>query len=120
MSIKKGSSTRRWTGLIERAHSINVSYETLMRILSEPHRDHALLIALVNQNLNSEILKFMQPFSKLFEVLQLNSKPTINFVVLTYYKAAELAKRCPMDNPVIATLKKEFLIVLNQSFLKCH
>ena len=120
MSIKKGSSTRRWTGLIERAHSINVSYETLMRILSEPHRDHALLIALVNQNLNSEILKFMQPFSKLFEVLQLNSKPTINFVVLTYYKAAELAKRCPTDNPVIATLKKEFLIVLNQSFLKCH
>ena len=62
VSIKKRSSTRRWTGLIERAHSINVSYETLMRIFSEPLRDCALLIASVNRNLNSEILKFMQPF----------------------------------------------------------
>ena len=83
---------------LERAHSINMSCETLMRILSEPQRDRALLIASVNRNLNSEILKFMQPFSKLFEVLQFNSKPTINFAVLTYYKAAELAKRCPTDN----------------------
>ena len=124
VSIKKGSSTRRWTGLIERAHSINVSYETLMRILSEPHRDRALLIASVNRNLNSEILQFMQPFSKLFEILEFNSKPTINFAVFTYYKTAELAKRCPTDNPIIATLKKEFLMVLNQLFfetsLKAH
>ena len=118
VSIKKGSSTGRWTDLIERAHLINVNYETLMRILSEPHRDSALLIASVNRNLNLEVLKFMQPFSKLFEVLQFNSKPTINFAVLTYYKAAELAKRCPTDNPVIATLKKEFLMVLNQSFFE--
>ena len=120
VSIKKASSTRRWTGLIERAHSINVSYETLMRILSEPHRDRALLIASVNRNLNSEIQKFMQPFSKLFKVLQFNSKPTINFSVLIYeyYKAVELAKRCPTDNPVIATLKKEFLMVLNKSFFE--
>ena len=58
----------------------------------------------------------MQPFSKLFEVVQFNSKPTINFAVLTYYKATELAKRCQTDNPVIATLKKEFLVVLNKSF----
>ena len=114
MSIKKGYSTKRWTGLIERAHSINVSYKTLMRIFSEPHRDRALLIALLNQNLNFEILKFMQPFSKLFEVLQFNSKRTIKFAVLTYCKAAKLSKRCPTDNPVITTLKKEFLMVLNQ------
>ena len=124
VSIKKGSSTRRWTGLIERAHSINVRYETLMKILSELHRDRALLIASINRNLNSKILIFMQPFSKLFEVLQFNLKPTINFAVLTYYKAAELAKRCPTDNPVIATLKKEFLIFLNKLFfetsLKTH
>ena len=124
VSIKKGSSTRRFTGLIERAHSINVSYETLIRILFEPHRDRALLIASVNRHLNSEILKFMQPFSKLFEILQFDSKPTINFAVLTYYKAAELAKKCPIDNLVIATLKKEFLMVLNKSFfetsLKAH
>ena len=95
-----------------------------MRILSDPHRNRALLIASVNRNLNSEILKFMQPFCKLFEVLQFNSKPTINFAILTYYKAAELAKRCPTDNPVIATLRKEFLMVLNKSFfetsLKAH
>ena len=95
-----------------------------MRILFEPHRDRALLIVSVNRNLNLEILKFMQPFGKLFEVLQFNSKSTINFAVLTYYKAAELAKRCPTDNPVIATLKKEFLMVLNKSFyetsLKAH
>ena len=118
VSIKKRSSTGRWTSLIERAHSINVSYQTLMRNLSEPHRDRALLIAAVNRNLSSEILKFMQPFSKLFEVLQFNSKPTINFAVLTYYKAAEPAKRCPTNNPVIATLKKVFLMVLNKSFFE--
>ena len=122
--IKKRSLTRRLTGLIERAHSNNVSYESLIRILSEPQRDRAVLIASVNQNLNSEIIQFMQPFSKLFEILQFNSKPTINFAVLTYYKTAELAKRCPTDNPVIATLKKEFLMVLNKSFfetsLKAH
>ena len=76
--------------------------------------DRALLITLVNRNLNSEILKFMQPFSKLFEVLQFNSKRTINFAVFTYYEAA---KRCPTENPVIATLKKEFLMVLKQRCL---
>ena len=118
VSIKMGFSTRRWTGLIERGHSINVSDETLMKILSESQRDRALLIASVNRSLNSEILKFMQPFSKLFEVLQFDSKPTINFAVLTYYKAAALAKRCPTDNPVIATLKKEFLMVLNKFFFE--
>ena len=116
--IKKRFSTRRWTGLIERAHLNNVSYESLIKILSEPHRDRALLIASVNRNLNSEILQFMQPFSKLFEILQFNSKPTINFAVLTYYKTAELAKRCLTDNPVIAMLKKEFLMVLNKSFFE--
>ena len=56
--------------------------------------------------------------------MQFNLKPTINFAVLTYYKAAKLVKRCPTDNPVIATLKKEFLMVLNKSFfetsLKAH
>ena len=95
-----------------------------MRNLSEQHRDCALLIAAVNRNLNSNILKFMQPFSKLFEFLQFNSKPTINFAVLTYYKPAEPAKRCPTNNPVIAMLKKVFLMVLNKLFfetsLKAH
>ena len=66
----------------------------------------------------------MQPFRKLFEVLQFNSKPTINFAVLTYYKAAALAKPCVGDNPIVATLKKEFTLLLDRSFfaasLKAH
>ena len=108
-----------------RAHSINESYDTLVRILCEPHRDRALLIASVNRTLNADILQFMQPFRKLFEVLQFNSKPTINFAVLTYYKAAALAKPCVGDNPIVATLKKEFtLLLFDRSFfaasLKAH
>ena len=62
VSIKKGSTTRRWEGLIDRAHSINESYDALMHILSEPHRDRALLVASVNRRLNTAILKFMVPF----------------------------------------------------------
>ena len=58
----------------------------------------------------------MQPFRKLFEILQFNSKPTINFAVLTYYKAAALAKPCVGDNPIVATLKKEFTLLLDRSF----
>ena len=83
-----------------------MGYETLMRILSEPHRDRTLLIASVNRNLNSEILKFMQPLSELFEVLQFNSKPRINFAVLTYYKAAELAKNAQRIILLMKRLKK--------------
>ena len=115
-SLKKSSTTRRWEGLIDRAHSRNESYNTLVRILSGPHRDRALLIASVNRTLNADILQFMQPFRKLFEVLQFNSKPTINFAVLTYYKAAALAKLCVGDNPIIATLKKEFTLLLDRLF----
>ena len=59
----------------------------------------------------------MQPFRKLFEVLQFNSKPTINFAVLTYYKADALAKPCVGDNPIVATLKKEFTLLLDRSSL---
>ena len=66
----------------------------------------------------------MQPFRKLFEVLQFNSKPTINFAVLTYYTAAALAKPCVGDNPIVATFKKEFTLLLDRSFfvasLKAH
>ena len=82
VSVKKGSTTWRWEGLIDRAHSIKESYEDLVRILSEPHRDRAILIASVNRKLNAEILDFMEPFRKLFETLQNNTKPTINFAVL--------------------------------------
>ena len=100
VSIKKGSTTRRWEGLIDRAHSINESNDSLMHILSGPHRDRALLVASINRRLNAALLKFTISFRKLFEVLQFNSKPTINFAVLVYYKAVELTKTCPnRDDP---------------------
>ena len=62
----------------------------------------------------------MQPFRKLLEVLQFNSKPTTNFAVLTYYKAAAQAKP-RVGN---ATLKKESRLLLDRLFfaasLKAH
>ena len=122
--IKKGSTTRRWEGLIDRAHFINESYDMLTRILSDPHRDRAMLVTSVSRRLNAEILMFMRRFGKLFQVLQFNSKPTINFAVLTYYKAFELAQPCRSDRSVIATLKKEFQQRMDKSFfessLKAH
>jgi len=47
----------------------NDSYDTLARILSEPHRDRAMLIASVNRGLNAETLMFMRQSSKLYQVL---------------------------------------------------
>jgi len=95
-----------------------------MRILSEPHRDRAMLIASVNRKLNADLLSFMEPFGKLFQVLQFNSKPTINFAVLTYYKAISLAQPLPGDTPVISNLKEEFIALMDRSFfeasLKAH
>lgn len=82
VSLKKGSSTRRWQGYIDRAYSINESYEALVRILSEPHRDRMQLIASVNRRMNAEILQFMKPFGDIFDVMQFNSKPTIGYAVL--------------------------------------
>ena len=83
VSTKKGFTTRRWEGLIDRAHSFNETYDMLIRILSEPHRDRAMLVISVSRRLNAKILMFLRPFSKLFQVLQFNSKPIINFAVLT-------------------------------------
>jgi len=95
-----------------------------MRILSEPHRDRAMLIASVNRKLNADLLSFMEPFGKLFQVLQFSSKPTINFAVLTYYKAISLAQPLPDDTPVISNLKEEFIALMDRSFfeasLKAH
>ena len=116
VSVKKGSTTRRWEGLIDRAHSIKESYEDLVRILSEPHRDRAMLIASVNRKLNAQILDFMEPFRKLFETLQHNTKPTINFAVLTYYKAMALSQRSTNDSPVISTLKDEFRSLMDEKY----
>ena len=119
VSIKKGSTARRWEGLIDRAHSINESYDALMHILSEQHRDRALLVASVNRRLKTAISKFMIPLRKLFEVLQFKSKPTINFAVLVYYEAVELTKPCPnSDDPAIAKLKKEFRLLLDKVYLQ--
>ena len=123
VSVKKESTTRRWEGLIDRAHSIKESYEDLVRILSEPHRDRAMLIGSVNRKLNAEILNFMEPFRKLFETLQYNTKPTINFAVLTYYKAMVLSQRSTNDSPVISTLKDEFRSLMDEKYygsLKAH
>ena len=123
VSVKKGSTTRRWEGLIDRAHSIKESYEDLVLILSEPHRDRAMLIAWVNRQLNAEILNYMEPFRKLFETLQYNTKPTINFAVLTYYKAMVLSQRSTNDSPVISTLKDEFRSLMDEKYygsLKAH
>ena len=78
----------------------------LIRILSEPYRDGAMLVISLSRRLNAEILMFLRPFGKLFQILQFSSKPTINFAVLTYYKAFELAQPCRSDRSVIATLKK--------------
>ena len=69
MSIKKGFTTRRWEGLIDRAHSINESYDVLIRILSEPHRDRAIPVTSVSRRLNAENLMFLRPFGKLFQIL---------------------------------------------------
>ena len=90
-----------------------------MHILSERHRDRTLLVASVNRRLNVAILKFIILFRKLFEVLQFNSKATINFTFLVYYKAVELTKPCPnRDDPAIAKLKKEFRFFADS--LKAH
>ena len=118
VSIKKGSTTRQWKGLIDRAHSINESCNMSIRILSEPHRDRAMLVTSVSRRLSAEILMFLRPFGKLFQVLQFNSKPTINFSVLTYYKAFELAQPCRSDHSVIATLIKEFQQLMDKSFFE--
>ena len=58
-------------------------------------------------------------------MLQFNSKPTINFAVLVYYKAVELTKPCPnSDDTAIAKLKKEFRLLLDKVYfadsLKAH
>ena len=95
LCLQRMIDTRRWEGLIVREYSINESCHALLHILSEPHRDRALLVASVNQRSNAAILKFMITFQKLFELLQFYSKPTINFAVLVYYKAVDLTKPCP-------------------------
>ena len=80
-----------------------------------------MLIASVNRKLNADLLSFIQqPFGKLFQVLQFNSKPTINFAVLTYYKAISLVQPLPDDTPVISNLKEEFIALMDRSFLKLH
>ena len=116
VSVKKGSTSRRWQGLIDQTHTIKESYEDLVRILSGPHRDRAMLIVSVNCKLNAEILDFMEPFRKLFETLQYNAKPTINCAVLTYYKAMALSQWSASDSPVIPNLKDEFRSLMDEKY----
>ena len=63
---------------------------------------------------------FLRSIGKLFQILQFNSKPTINFAVLTYYKAFELGQPCRSDHSVIATLKKEFQQLMDKSFFESY
>ena len=67
MPTKKGSTTRGWERLIDRAHSINESYDMLIRILSEPHRDRAMLVTSVSRRLNAEILMFLDRLASYFK-----------------------------------------------------
>ena len=123
VTVKKGSSTRRWQGLCDRAHSINESYDTFMRILAEPHRDRAILVASVNRRLNENLLGFLKPFGNLFKALQFNSKPTIQYVVLTYYKAVDLAQPLESDSKEIGILKTQFRDIVDRTLfesLKAH
>jgi len=71
-------------------------------------RHCATLIESVNRELNAEIFIFARPFNKLFQVLHFSSTPTINFAVLTYKKAFELAKLCRNDYPALRLQRKSF------------
>ena len=79
--------------LIDRTHSINESYDMLIRNLSEPHRDRAMLVTSVTRRLNTEILMFLRLFGKLFQVLLFNSKPTLNFAMIHTTKRLNLTNR---------------------------
>jgi hypothetical protein len=92
-------------------------------VLAEPHRDKAHLVTAVSRTINSTILYFMEPYRKIFEVLQYAEKPTINFAVLCYYKAIALAAPSGADSVAVRSLKKILIQKLDTKFfdsLKAH
>lgn len=71
---------KRWQGLIDRARSIDASYDCLLRILSEPHRDRLMLITSIDRKLNYDVLTFMDPFGKLFRYINIFSIASVPLV----------------------------------------
>ena len=116
VSFKQGGNTRPWTSIYHRAHSIHESYTKLSEKLTE--RVRLPLLAVVDKDLNKQILDVKKVFNKVFENLQYSTRPTITLLVPSYNKISIMVAHEDFDSLEIATLEKNIHSLLDEKFYR--
>ena len=81
-------------------------------------RSRLELLANVNEQLNSQVADFTGKFTKVFEVLQMSKKSTLNLVVPSYYKLINFCSASPEDTAPIKLLKLKAAALIDKKFFK--
>lgn len=97
--------TRPWVSLHRRTESIALSYDKLVDVLAAKDRSKLLLVAAIDREMNSQLESFLAPIAAIFEKIEAEKRPTIHFVVPSYYMLCELVKPSLDDCDVVEEFK---------------
>ncbi|CAF1199474.1 unnamed protein product [Didymodactylos carnosus] len=114
-TLKGISGTRPWRSYYLIHESIQHSYEKLRFILEKKREDDRLYR--INKHLLDDIVKLMENFVAIFDILEFSFKPTLQNVVPAYYSMCSYVEIDPVnDRPVIRALKLEIQKTLDSKY----
>jgi hypothetical protein len=113
-SLKHGGNTRPWLAMYRRAESVEKSYESLVKVLTDKSRLE--LIANVSRVLNKEIMEITFSVKGVFESLEKINEPTLQLVAPSYYLLAQKFAANPRDSKVMKIFRSNLLKCLDEKY----
>ncbi|CAF1218373.1 unnamed protein product [Didymodactylos carnosus] len=114
-TLKGGCGTRAWRSYFTIHDSLNASIEQLNNVLRERQEQHRLFN--IDPILVKEIVKLMNPFSMIFDKLEMANIPTLQNVVPNYYRMMNDVRADINDHKIVDALKTKIRSCLDDKFL---
>ncbi|CAF1449280.1 unnamed protein product [Adineta ricciae] len=114
MTIKRNSATRPWRSYYIVYHSVLISYDKLIDVLSPMYEESRILA--INKNLLLNVVELMKGFVPIFNSLEFSTTPTIHIVVPSYYAMLAMAQLNGQERPAIKALKENLQTALNEKY----
>lgn len=112
-SLKSGSKTRPWRGLINKFSSISKSYDALKPLLREKRQED--LILAVEREILEEVLSILQKAEEIFDFLEYSYICTLQFVLPSFYKLrAFWSAKSTTDSVAGRVLKRHLISCLDE------
>jgi hypothetical protein len=114
VSLKHGGNTRPWVAMYRRAESVEKSYDSLVKVLTDKCRLE--LLAGVSRAMNKEIMEITLSVKSVFESLEKIKEPTMQLVAPSYYLLAQTFASNPRDSKVMNVFRSNLRKFLDEKY----